>query len=325
MVVKMALEPEWDRQFHSSSFGYRPGKSAHDAIRQARTNCWKFGWVIDLDIKGFFDNLDHALLMKAVGHMTDNPWVILYIERWIKAGVILPDGTSYLPQKGTPQGGVISPLLANLFLHFVFGKWMAQHHAGVPFERYADDVIAHCQTRAQATMLLQKIEQRMTECGLSLHPDKTKVVCCNPKWKVGPGVETQFDFLGFTFRKRLAVKKGHGKFTGFLPAISNKAKKALVRDMKEWKLHQKTSLTIADLSRQYNAKIRGWLNYYGEFYKSAMSHVVFTIDGRLIKWARAKHRKFAKHRMRAVGWIKELKARCTKLFAHWEFWGYKNG
>jgi group II intron reverse transcriptase/maturase len=323
MVVKKVLEPEWDQQFHPSSFGYRPGKSAHDAVQQAKTNCWKYGWVIDLDIKGFFDNLDHTLLMKAVRTKTDNPWAILYIERWIKAGVLMPDGTRCLPQKGTPQGGVVSPLLANLFLHFVFDKWMARHHAGLPFERYADDIIVHCETQAQATILLREIGQRMVECGLNLHPEKTKVACCNPRLKVRPEVPTQFDFLGFTFRRRVSRRKDGVKFTGFRPGISNKAKKTIVRDMRDWKLHAMATKTITDVSREFNAQIRGWLNYYGKFHKSAMSHLVYMIDLRLIHWACAKYRKYTGRFMRAVRWIGKVKMRCPELFAHWRFWNGK--
>lgn len=319
MVVKMLLEPEWDPQFHASSYGYRPDKSAHDAVEQAKTNCWKYSWVIDLDIKGFFDNLDHTLLMKAVRQKTDNPWAILYIERWIKAGVLMPDGSSQMPEKGTPQGGVISPLLANLFLHFVFDKWMARHHAKLPFERYADDIIAHCETQAQATILLRAIGQRMAQCGLTLHPEKTKIVCCDPSLKVKPEVLTQFDFLGFTFRKRAAIRKNGTKFTGFMPGISNKAKKAIVRKMRDWHLHKMTTKTIKDVSRSFNAQIRGWLNYYGKFYKSAMSHVVLMIDRRLINWARAKYRKYARHFQRATTWIDKVKMQCPELFAHWSF------
>jgi RNA-directed DNA polymerase len=322
-VVKMVLEPEWDQQFHPSSFGYRPRKSAHDAVQQAKTNCWKYGWVIDLDIKGFFDNLDHALLLKAVREKTDNPWAILYIERWIKAGVLLPDGSTKMPEKGTPQGGVISPLLANLFLHFVFDKWMDRHHANTPFERYADDIIVHCETQARATVLLKAIEQRMVECGLNLHPEKTKVVCCNPRLKVKPGILTQFDFLGFTFRKRVAIRKDGVNFTGFMPGISNKAKKAIVREMRGWNLHKSVTKTIKDVSREFNAQIRGWLNYYGKFYKSAMSHLVFMIDRRLINWVRAKYRKYAGHYLRAVRWIGKVKVQCPELFAHWRFWNGK--
>jgi len=319
MVVKSVLEPEWDPRFHPSSFGYRPRKSAHDAVRQARANCWEHSWVVDLDIKGFFDNLDHDLLMKAVRHMTDNPWAILYIERWLKAGIVLPDGTCKLPQRGTPQGGVISPLLANLFLHFVFDKWMTKHYASVPFERYADDIIVHCRTQAQADMLHKAIEQRMAECGLSLHPEKTKRVCCDPRMKANADVPTEFDFLGFTFRKRAARKADGKMFTGFSPGISNKAKKAIVREMRDWQVHKLTTRSIGELSKLFNAQIRGWVNYYGAFYKSAMSGILRVLDLRLINWARAKYRKQSDHFMRAVKWLDNVKQRYPKLFVHWVF------
>jgi RNA-directed DNA polymerase len=225
-----------------------------------------------------------------------------------------------MPEKGTPQGGVISPLISNLFLHFVFDKWMERHHAGTPFERYADDIIVHCVTQAQATALHRAIEQRMAECGLNLHPEKTKVACCVPRLKVKPEVPTQFDFLGFTFRKRVSKRKDGVEFTGFGPGISNKAKKAIVREMRNWKLHKMATKTIKDVSRSFNAQIRGWLNYYGKFYKSAMSHLVYMIDRRLIHWARAKYRRHAGHYRRAVTWIEKVKVHCPGLFAHWGFW-----
>ena len=319
MVVKSVLEPQWDPHFHPSSFGYRPHKSAHDAVRQAKANCWKYSWVVDLDIKGFFDNLDHNLLMKAVSHKTDNAWAILYIERWLKAGIVFADGTCSLPQRGTPQGGVISPLLANLFLHVVFDQWMRKHYPAVPFERYADDIVVHCATRSQAEKLHNAIAQRMVECGLNLHPDKTQVVCCDPKVKANAEFPTQFDFLGFTFRKRAAKRRDGKLFTGFSPAISNKAKKAIVRKMRGWQVHKLATETIAGLSKRFNAQIRGWLNYYGAFYPSALSHLLYTLDLRLINWARSKYRKQSDHFMRAVKWLGNVKKRCPRLFAHWAF------
>ena len=335
MVVKSVLEPQWDPHFHPSSFGYRPRKSAHDAVRQAKANCWKYSWVIDLDIKGFFDNLDHDLLMKAVRHKTDNAWAILYIERWLKAGIVFADATCILPQKGTPlgfgflrrstscvhavEGGVISPLLANLFLHVVFDQWMHKYYPAVLFERYADDIVVHCATRTQAEKLHDAIAQRMAGCGLSLHPDKTKVVCCDPKVKANAEFPTQFDFLGFTFRKRAAKRRDGKLFTGFSPAISNKAKKAIVRKMRDWQVHKLATETIVGLSKRFNAQIRGWLNYYGAFYPSALSHLLYTLDLRLINWARSKYRKQSDHFMRAVKWLGNVKKRCPKLFAHWAF------
>lgn len=317
MAVKLMLEPEWEQHFHASSFGYRPNKSAHDAIRQARRNCWQQAWVIDLDIKGFFDTIDHELMMKAVAHMTDSAWAKLYIERWLKAGAVLPDGSQTKTQRGTPQGGVISPLLANLFLHFVFDQWMSRQHSPVSFERYADDILVHCKSLDEAQALYQAIEQRMKECGLTLHPEKSKIVCCNPTMTTPPDAARTFDFLGFTFRKR-AARRADGKlFTGFSPAISNKAKKAIVRSMRVWQVHSMAGDTIVELAKKFNAQIRGWKNYYGEFYKSALSRLWRILDLRLINWARAKYRKQSDHFMRAVNWLNNVKQRYPTLFAHW--------
>ena len=317
MTAKLMLEPEWEQHFHPSSFGYRPNKSAHDAIRQARRNCWQQAWVIDLDIKGFFDNIDHDLMMKAVAHMTDSAWAKLYIERWLKAGVVLPDGSQVATQRGTPQGGVISPLLANLFLHVVFDQWIRRQHRHISFERYADDIIVHCKSLDEAKALYQAIDRRLTECGLTLHPDKSQIVCCQPTMTTPPDTARTFDFLGFTFRRRAALRADGKLFTGYSPAISNKAKKAIVRMMRGWKVHNMAGNTIIELAQQFNAQIRGWKNYYGEFYKSALSGLWRTLDLRLINWARAKYRKQSDNFMRAVNWLKSVKQRYPTLFAHW--------
>ena len=317
MTAKLMLEPEWEQHFHPSSFGYRPNKSAHDAIRQARRNCWQQAWVIDLDIKGFFDNIDHDLMMKAVAHMTDSAWAKLYIERWLKAGVVLPDGSQVATQRGTPQGGVISPLLANLFLHVVFDQWIRRQHRHISFERYADDIIVHCKSLDEAKALYQAIDRRLTECGLTLHPDKSQIVCCQPTMTTPPDTARTFDFLGFTFRRRAALRADGKLFTGYSPAISNKAKKAIVRMMRGWKVHNMAGNTIIELAQQFNAQIRGWKNYYGEFYKSALSGLWRILDLRLINWARAKYRKQSDNFMRAVNWLKSVKQRYPTLFAHW--------
>ena len=139
MVVKMHLEPLVEPQFHPDSYGYRPGKSALDAVATARERCWRSDWVIDLDIKGFFDNLGHELVMKAVRHHAEAPWVLLYIERWLKAPVERQDGSREERTKGSPQGSVVSPLLANLFMHYAFDLWMRRTYPDIRFERYADD------------------------------------------------------------------------------------------------------------------------------------------------------------------------------------------
>ncbi len=220
-VVKRVLEPELERIFHPDSYGYRPGKSAHDALAQTRQRCWQYDWIIDLDVKGFFDNIDHELMMKAVRKHTDSPWMLLYIERWLKVGMMEEGGSVEKRDKGTPQGGVISPLLANLFLHYAFDVWMKRNHPSIVFERYADDIIVHCQSQREAEELLEAIKERMEAVQLELHPDKTKIVYCKDARRTGDHEHVKFDFLGYTFRPR-KIKTRQGKYSvGFTPAISN--------------------------------------------------------------------------------------------------------
>ena len=236
MVIKQQLEPKLEKVFHQDSYGYRPNKSAIDALKQARTRCWRNDWVLDLDIKGFFDNINHELMMKAVEKHTQDKWVLLYIKRWLEAPVAMPDGTLVTSQKGTPQGGVISPLLANLFLHYAFDKWMERNFPNISFERYADDSVCHCKSEAQAKMLKNALEQRMEEVGLELHPEKTKIVYCKDADRTQTYSNIQFDFLGFTFRPRKSKNKYGKYFINFTPAISNKAIKRITSVMREWKV-----------------------------------------------------------------------------------------
>ena len=315
-VVKMTLEAEWDYRFHPSSFGYRPARSAHQAVEAAKRNCWKYEWAIDLDIKGFFDNLSHEHLMAFVARGTRNPWCKLYISRWIKAGVVMPDGETRTSEKGTPQGGVISPLLANLYLHMVFDGWMQKYFPRNPFERYADDVIIHCRSRKEAETVLKSVDQRMQHFGLTLHPMKTRIVRCSRFKKPGTDPES-FDFLGFTFRRRTA-RRGDGKlFPGFSPAVSNKAKQSIVKSMSEWSVERLTLLTIIGLSKRLNPQVRGWFNYYGKFYPSAMKGIGKVIDFHLGKWVRWKFPKRCAHHGRATEWLSPFRKSSAYLFAHW--------
>jgi RNA-directed DNA polymerase len=316
MVVKMTLEPQWDRKFHAFSYGYRPNRSAHHAVQAARQHCWKYKWAIDLDIKGFFDNLDHECLLKFVAEATDKPWCNLYIKRWIKADVVMPNGERVSVEKGTPQGGVISPLLANLYLHKVFDSWMQKYFPQYPFERYADDIIVHCETQKGAAHLLCFITERMKQFHLTLHPEKTKMVFCGTE-KAPKTIPRQFDFLGFTFRRRGAKSKSGSLFTGFLPAISNKAKKSIASSMRQWKIRSHKPLTFAKLSRKLNPQIRGWLNYYGAFYITEMKRILYRIDLKLIKWIRCKYSKKLASPRRATAWLNQVKRQCPRLFAHW--------
>jgi RNA-directed DNA polymerase len=285
MVVKSRLEPVVDPLFHPDSYGYRPGKSALEAVGQTRQRCWKLDWVIDLDIKGFFDNIDHDLLMRAVKKHAKEKWVVLYIERWLKAPAQAEDGHVTERGKGTPQGGVVSPLLANLFLHYAFDRWMQRTYPQLPFERYADDAIVHCRTEAEAQEVQRAIAVRMQECRLELHPEKTKIVYGKDDDRRGTYPNEQFDFLGYTCRPRRS-KNWKGKFfINFSPAVADKAGKAMRAEMRSWQLHLRSDKSIEDLSRMFNLQVRGWLQYYGRYYRSALYPIMRQLDRSLARWA----------------------------------------
>jgi RNA-directed DNA polymerase len=317
MVVKMYLEPTLDPQFHPDSYGYRPNKSAKQAITKTRERCWQYEWVIDLDIKGFFDNMDHELLMKAVEKHTQSKWILMYIGRWLKVSAEKADGTIIERTKGTPQGGVISPLLANLFMHYAFDKWIERNHPRNPFERYADDIVIHCATENEALILLRKIKERLKECKLELHPEKTKIVQCKRGNNHGIYPNEKFDFLGYTFKKRKAKSKSGDLFTGFLPAVGDKAIIKIQEKILEWEIHQKTCNTLDEIAEMINPTVRGWINYYGYFYKSELDQVLRKIEYRLIKWAVKKYKKFKGSVTRAAEWLRRIRKRDPKLLAHW--------
>lgn len=318
MVVKMYLEPTLDPLFHPDSYGYRPRKSAIQALEVARKRCWKFDWVIDLDIKGFFDNMDHELVMKAVRKHTGEKWILLYVERWLKAPAQLADGTQVLREKGTPQGGVISPLLANLFMHHAFDEWMKRNHPDNPFERYADDVVVHCNTEAEAKELLEAIRERLKQCKLELHPDKTKIVYCKDDNRKGDYVNEKFDFLGYTFQVRRSQSRRGGLFMNFLPAISDKATKRVREEVRKWNIHRRTDMSLEELAAVSNLMIRGWVNHYGKFYRSKLDDVLKCIDLDLAKWAQRKYKKLRGSIGRAIVWVKKIRKRDPELFAHWK-------
>ena len=318
MVAKIYFEPTVEPYFHPDSYGYRPGKSAVDAIAITRQRCWRNDWVFEFDIKGLFDNIDHQLLMKAVRKHTDNPWVILYIQRWLKASFQMPDGTIKERTKGTPQGGVISPVLANLFLHYAFDMWMVRNHPTKSFARYADDGIAHCRSLKEAEQLRNSLKERFAECGLELHPEKTRIVYCKDDDRRGEYPETKFDFLGYTFRPRRSKNKYGKHFINFTPAISNKAKTAIRQTIRGWRMHLKPDKTIEDLSRMFNPIIRGWINYYGRFYKSEMYSILRHVDRALVRWVRKKYKRYRNHQRRATYWLGKIANREPKLFAHWQ-------
>lgn len=274
MVVKKRLEPLVEPHFHDDSYGYRPGKSALDAIAQARWRCWRDDWVLDMDIRGFFDALDHGLVMRAVSNFTSCKWTLLYIKRWLKADVMLPGGVRMRRTQGTPQGGVISPLLANIFLHLGFDKWMQEEFPCIHFERYADDIVVHCRSQRQLEFIESKIKTRLAQCKLELCPEKTKIVYCKDSNRDGVYPSQCFDFLGYTFRPR-SVRDRQGRFfVSFSPAVSRKALKSMRAKVKEHPLVKGCfSLSIEELARAINSMIQGWINYYGRFSKSSMSAI----------------------------------------------------
>lgn len=318
MTVKMYFEPKVEPYFHPDSYGYRPGKSALDALRVTRERCWRYDWVLEYDIKGLFDHIDHELLMKAVRRHTDCQWVILYIKRWLKAPFQNKDGEMMERSAGTPQGGVISPVLANLFLHYAFDKWMQANFPQTPWARYADDGIAHCKTKAEAENLLKKLKRRFNECKIALHPDKTRIIYCQDDDRRGQFSITKFDFLGYTFRPRRSKNRYGKHFINFTPAVSNKACKNMGKAIRNWRLHLKPDKELQDLSHMFNPVIRGWVNYYGHFYKSEMYKVLRHINRALIHWVRRKYKKFTRHKRRAERYLGRIARNEPQLFVHWK-------
>jgi RNA-directed DNA polymerase len=318
-VVAMELEKRVESMFHPDSYGYRPKRSALDAVEVCRERCWKSGgWVLDLDIRKFFDTVDHELMVKAVRANTDADWVVLYVRRWLSAPLQSPDGTLETRSRGTPQGSAVSPILANLFMHYAFDAWMARRFPDVRFERYVDDVVVHCASEKQALMLKTAIGERLAEVGLELHPDKTRVVYCKDVERTGSHEHTSFTFLGYEFRARSARDK-HGEiFNSFLPAISKDAEKRINREVRSWRLHRHTDWSLGQIARWINPIVRGWLQYYGRFYKSKLYALCKRINTYLVRWARKKYRRL--HGFKKVhAWWKALGERYRRLFAHWRF------
>ena len=324
MVVKSRLEPAVEPLFHPDSYGYRPGKSAWDAVGKARQRCWRQDWIVDLDIKGFFDNIDQDLLMRAVRKHAKDKWVVLYIERWLQAPMQEENGRLVPREKGTPQGGVISPLLANLFLHYAFDRWLTKRYPQLSFERYADDAIVHCRTERQAQEVRAAIAARLRDCGLELHPEKTKIVYCKDEDRRRTYPNEKFDFLGYTFRPRRSKNRFEKYFINFSPAVSDKAVKAIRAEIRSWKLHLRSDKSIEDLSRMFNPKIRGWLQYYGRYYRSALYPAMRQLDRSLARWAYRKYKKLRGHLRRAMHWIARISRRDPGLFAHWQM-GVRRG
>jgi RNA-directed DNA polymerase len=319
MVVKLEFEPKVEPHFLPDSYGYRPGKSALDAIGVTRRRCWDFNWVLEFDIRGLFDNIPHDLLLKAVRHHTDNPWVVLYIERWLKAPLQQTDGSLVERTKGTPQGGVVSPVLANLFLHYAFDAWMQRNHPATPWCRYADDGLVHCCTEQQARDLERTLEQRFKECGLELHPGKTKIVYCKDGSRKGKYSSTSFDFLGYTFRPRLVKnRKRNSIFVSFTPAVSKTAMNSMRSRVRRSNIRNRSDLGLNAIARWFNPILRGWLEYYGRYQPSAMYPVLRHFNQTLVAWARRKYKRLRRHKTRASKFIENISERSPHLFEHWK-------
>ena len=317
-VVRMYLEPEVEPVFHPDSYGYRPGRSALDAVAACRQRCWRTDWVIDLDIRAFFDSVPWDLVLKAVAHHTDQRWILLYVERWLKAPLQRQDGTLVARDRGTPQGSAISPLLANLFMHYAFDAWMARQYPAVRFERYCDDVVVHCGSQGQARQVRAAVADRLAQVGLELHPDKTRIVYCKDADRMGSYEHIKFTFLGYEFRPRLA-KNRHGKhFVSFLPAVSPDAMKAMGAEIRSWHLARRSDKSLDDLARMFNSIVQGWISYYGRFYKSRLLYFLRRLNNHLVRWVCRKYKQRLRNReRRAMAWLAEIARRSPRLFAHW--------
>jgi RNA-directed DNA polymerase len=317
-VAALALEARTESIFHDDSYGYRPRRGALDAVAKCRQRCWKKDWVIDLDVEKFFDSVPWDLMVKAVeaNLTTDQKWVLLYVKRWLAAPLQQPDGTLTPRHRGTPQGSAVSPVLANLFMHYAFDLWLSREFPTVQFERYADDAVVHCATERQARRVLAAIAARMEEVGLRLHPDKTKLVYCKDAGRLGSHEHTSFTFLGYEFRPR-AVKGKNGKiFTSFSPAISPKALKAIGQVVRRWRMHLWTGRDLAELAEQINPIVAGWINYYGRFGRSELYPLLQRINTYLMRWAARKYKRLRAWNRRKQWWLTMID-RDPKLFAHW--------
>ncbi len=316
-VVKMVLEPILEPVFDEDSYGYRPGRSALDAVEVTRKRCWYYDWVVEFDIRGLFDNIRHDLLMKALRHHCDCRWILLYIERWLKAPLRQQDGSLVARHKGTPQGAVVSPLLANLFLHYTFDAWIRRAIPGIPFCRYADDGLLHCRSRYQAQYVMRCISERFRQCGLEIHPDKSSIVYCKDVNRTEDYSRISFDFLGYTFRPRRCVNPNGQVHVNFLPAISRDSMKEINRRIRGWHIQLRSDKTLLDLSRILNPILRGWHAYYGRFYPSALGQIWNNFNEYLARWVRRKYKRFFRHKRRARRYLARLARAHPDLFIHW--------
>jgi group II intron reverse transcriptase/maturase len=315
-VVARELEKKVEPIFHPDSYGYRPNRSALDAVARCRRRCWQKNWVIDLDITKFFDSVPWDLVVKAVEANTDLPWVVLYVKRWLKAPLRHADGSLRVRDRGTPQGSAISPVLANLFLHYAFDIWMAREFPDVEFERYVDDAVVHCVSEPQAQTVLAALVERLARVGLELHPDKTRIVYCQDDNRRGSYEHTEFTFLGYTFKRRGVRSDAGALFVGFNPAISKDALKKISGQVRSWRLHRRADLSVAELAERINPIVRGWMHYYGAFRRSEMFPLLLRINAYLMRWLRNKFKRLRGRKKADRAWVRAVETR-PGFFAHW--------
>ncbi len=318
MVTKIYFEPKVEKIFHEDSYGYRPNKSAIQAVGTLRERCWRKDWVVDFDIKGLFDNIRHDYLIEMVKRHTNEQWIILYIERWLKTPFKMQDGRILERTAGTPQGGVISPVLANLFMHYVFDDFMSKEFPTIQWVRYVDDGALNCVSLKQAKYIIKVLDKRFKTFGLELNLEKTKIVYCKDDNRKGDYENTKFDFLGYTFRLRGAKDKFGTLFNSFLPAMSDKAQKEIRKEIRSWKVQLKVDKTLQDIANMFNSKIQGWINYYSHYYKTGICNILQYVNTILVKWVKRKY-KTRNSKKRATNWLAEIARRDTKLFAHWKY------
>lgn len=318
MVVKQLIEPDLDPIFLTDSYGYRPGKSALDAVGVTRKRCWECDWVLEFDIKGLFDNISHDLLLKAVRRHVRSKWALLSIERWLTAP--MEQGGSIIERtRGTPQGGVISPILSNLFLHYTFDLWMKRTHPDLPWCRYADDGLVHCRTEQEAEALKAELRVRLAECRLELHPTKTRIVYCKDRRRQGPYPNVKFDFLGYEFRPRAVWGSQSGRLLcGFTPAVSPAALTAMRATIRDLHIRHRTQVSLADIAQKINPLIRGWIKYYGRYTPSALYPMLRYVNQTLLAWAMRKYKRFKAHKIRASHFLQRLVRDRASLFVHWQ-------
>lgn len=322
MVVVMTIEPYIEPHFHEDSYAYRKNKSAHAALDKAKERSYLFHWVVDIDIKGFFDNIDHSLLIKALERHVTCKWAMMYIKRWLTVPYQLKDGTQVQRDKGVPQGSVIGPVLANLFLHYAFDEWMKRNHSNISFERYADDTICHCVSLKQAEFIKRAIKKRLEECKLELNETKTKIVYCKKNHRDIEYDCIQFDFLGYTFKPRRSIDNHGEVFLNFSPAVSKAARTKIWETIRKWDRRYWVPLTLEQIAEQINPVIQGWINYYGRYNPRVLKEVLKQVNMKLSRWAQGKYKGLKGHKIRTTSRLGDIALKNPDLFAHWA-WGVK--